>query len=262
MISIFTIFFLTLGLTIGSFLNVVIYRLGTHRSLGGRSACLSCQKVLSWFELVPFFSFIFLSGRCRSCKSRISVIYPAVELITGFVFTGIYLKFQEVLFFNPPAFLATFSYYATAFSLLVVISFYDLRHKIVPDSLALSLGILSFLGLFLFDGSGFHLHLPSLFEFLSGPLIAVPFALFWLVSKGVWMGLGDAKLILSMGWLIGISRALSAAVLSFWSGAVFGIMLILFSGKHGLKSEIPFAPFLAFSAIVAFLFELHIFPFF
>ena len=152
------------------------------------------------------------------------------------------------------------AYYATMFSILIVIAFYDLRHKIIPDSLVLIFGILSFVGLFFFDNFGFSIHIPSLMQFLAGILVSLPFALFWLVSRGKWMGLGDAKLAIGLGWLLGLSRALSGIVLSFWTGAIVGIFLILFSKKHSLKSEVPFAPFLVLGTILAFLFELHIFP--
>jgi len=119
---------------------------------------------------------------------------------------------------------------------------------------------LAFVGLFFFSSFGFNLHIPSILELLSGLLIALPFALVWLVSKGTWMGLGDAKLAIGLGYLLGLSRALSGVVLAFWSGAIIGLILIAISKKHSMKSEIPFAPFLVLGAILAFLFELHLFP--
>jgi leader peptidase (prepilin peptidase)/N-methyltransferase len=85
--------FFAFGTIIGSFLNVVIYRTNTGKSLLGRSACMSCKKRLAWYELVPIFSFIFLNGRCGHCKTRISYQYVLVEFLTGLVFALIYLKF-------------------------------------------------------------------------------------------------------------------------------------------------------------------------
>ena len=85
------------------------------------------------------------------------------------------------------------------------------------------------------------------------------FASFWLLSRGKWMGLGDAKLAVGLGWLLGGAQMISAVILSFWTGAVFGIFLVLFK-KYGMKSEVPFAPFLVLGAVLAFLFELHVFP--
>ncbi len=260
MLTILSIIFFIFGLIIGSFLNVVIFRYNTHRSFGGRSGCLTCQKKLSWYELVPVFSFLFLKGRCKGCQTRISIQYPIVEFITGVVFMLLFLKFQNIFFLDTFGFTITYAYYALIFSLLLVIAVYDLKHKIIPDTLALVIGILSFLGLFFFVNFNFYPHFPSLLEFSSGLLIALPFALMWFFSKGRWMGLGDAKLAISFGWLLGLSSALSGLVLAFWSGAIVGLLLMAFSRNHGMKSEIPFAPFLVLGVILTFLFGWQFFP--
>src|SRR3989344_3694791 len=174
MIFLLLIIFFVFGLIIGSFLNVVILRLHTQRSFfrsfGGRSACMSCQNKLIWYELIPGFSFLGLKGRCRNCKTKISIQYPLVELSTGLIFAMLFLKFQDTLFLLGPIFIIIYLYYAFMFSLLLVIAVYDLKHKIVPDVLAFIFGILAFIGMFLFRGQIDHL--PSLLEFLSGPLIA------------------------------------------------------------------------------------------
>ncbi len=262
MIFSITAFFFILGLIVGSFLNVVIYRFNTCRTLRGRSACMSCKNILCWYELIPFISFFALGGRCKFCKSRISKMYPLVEFLTGLIFLSLFLKFKDLFFLNTLIFTFTYIYYAIIFSLLIVIAFYDLKHKIIPDTLSLSVGILAFIGLFIFNEYGFNIHIPNLLQFLSGILLALPFVFFWLISKGVWMGLGDAKLVVGLGWLFGISRALSGIIISFWSGALLGILLLIFSKQYKIKSEIPFAPFLIFGTILSFLLELHIFPIF
>lgn len=269
MIPILTTIFFIFGLIIGSFLNVVIIRLNTERSFGGRSACMTCQSQLRWYELIPVFSFLGLLGRCRTCKTKISIQYPLVELATGIIFSTLFFKFQDIFFLNTLSFSLTYAYYVATFSLLLVIAVYDLRHKIIPDALSLIFGILAFIGLFFFSNSGvannslgfsvFSLHLPLIWDFLSGILIALPFYLFWLVSKGTWMGLGDAKLSIGLGWLLGISQALSGVVIAFWVGAIVGITLVIFSKKYGMKSEIPFAPYLVLGAFLAFIFGLHLF---
>lgn len=255
------IIFFVLGLIIGSFLNVVIFRYGTHRPFRGRSHCLVCQNQLRWHELVPLISFIWLKGRCRNCRTRISLQYPLVEFIAGAVFLGLFIKFQDLFFSDTLGFSLTYGYYATVFSILLVISVYDLKHKIIPDKLVLILGIITFLGLFFFSADGFLLQKMSLLDFSTGILIALPLALLWLVSKGSWMGLGDAKLALSLGWILGPALALAGLIAAFWSGAIAGFLLIIFSRKHKIKSEIPFAPFLVFGAILVFLFGFHFFPF-
>ncbi len=221
---------------------------------------MSCQNTLVWYELVPLFSFIVLQGRCRNCQTKISMQYPLVELAAGLIFALLFIKFQHIFWGDTLTFVVTYAYYAVMFSLLIVISVYDLKHKIIPDLLSFLLGLLGFVGIFFFDSSGFHLHMPALWEFLAGPVIALPFALIWLLSRGTWMGLGDAKLAIGLGWLLGISRALSGIVVAFWSGAIIGIALIALTKKYGMKSEIPFAPFLVLGAVIAFLFELHLFP--
>ena len=262
MITILTIIFFTFGLIIGSFLNVVILRLNTERSFGGRSGCMVCRNQLTWYELIPVFSYIFLGGRCKNCKTKISMQYPLVELATGIIFALLFLKFQNIFFLDTLKFSITYAYYAVMFSLLMVIATYYLKHKIIPDTLSLFLGVLAFIGLFFFNASNsfqFQPHLPSLLDFLSGLLMSAFFAFFWLVSKGTWMGLGDAKLSVGLGWLLGFSMMLSGLVISFWIGAIIGIALVIFSKKHGMKSEIPFAPYLVLGTLIAFIFELHIF---
>lgn len=182
--------------------------------------------------------------------------------MAGLVSVSLFFKFQYMFFIDTFVFTGTYAYYMFMFSLLLVIAVYDLKHKVIPDQLSLFFGILAFLGLFVFTSYGFLPHTPSILELLSGILIASPFALFWLISKGAWMGLGDAKLALGLGWLLGLSRALSGLVVAFWSGAIIGFILIVVSRKYGMKSEIPFAPFLVLGAFLAFILELHFFPFF
>ena len=259
MTFILTIIFFVIGIIIGSFLNVVIFRFNTERSFGGRSGCMICQNKLCWYELIPLVSFFALKGRCRSCKTKISIQYPIVELITGLIFAGLFLKFQDIFFINTIVFSISYAYYATMFSILLVIAVYDFKHKIIPDTLSLIFGVITFIGLFFFANYLFYPHIPSILEFLSGILLALPFALLWLISKGTWMGLGDAKLALGLGWLLGFSSLLSGVVVAFWSGAIIGLILLIFSKKYKIKSEIPFAPFLVLGTLIAFLFELSLF---
>ena len=266
------IIFFIFGLIIGSFLNVVIFRFNTKRSLGGRSGCMSCLNKLSWYELIPLFSFLGLRGRCKNCKTKISIQYPLVEFITGLFFALLFVKFQDVLVSDTFKFVISYAFYAILFSILLVIAVYDLRHKIIPDILSLVFGVLAFLGLFFFHNNGFsnvpdlYFRIPILWEFLSGPLVALPFAFFWLISHGRWMGFGDAKLALGIGWLLGITMAFSSLVIAFWSGSIVGICFIFISkmnGKNnvGMKSEIPFAPFLVLGAFLVFIFGLNFFSF-
>lgn len=263
------VFIFLLGTIIGSFLNVVIYRFNTGKSIvNGHSICMTCSKNLRWYELIPVFSFLIQSGKCRRCASSISHQYPLVEFGTGFIFALIAYHFLPILSISYWSFIFLLILYAFIFSLLVVISVYDIRHKIIPDKLVYLYAIVSFFSIFLSYESGFlSLSWPSLISVLSGPIFALPFAFLWIVSKGKWMGLGDAKLILGIGWMLGPVVALSSIIISFWMGAIFGLFFIFFSRnisdskmmKIGMKTEIPFAPFLIIGTIISFFFNLDIF---
>jgi prepilin signal peptidase PulO-like enzyme (type II secretory pathway) len=109
----------------------------------------------------------------------------------------------------------------------------------------------------LFVGPDLSFHVPSLWNILAGPVLALPFATLWLVSGGKWMGLGDAKLALPMGWILGIALGFSAIIIAFWIGAAVGIILILSEkitrrGNLSMKSEIPFAPFLILGLTIVY----------
>lgn len=248
------------GTIIGSFLNVVIFRLKTGKSVSGRSFCISCGKTLSALELVPLFSFLFLRGKCKTCKTKISWQYPLVEFITGVVFFFVFLK----LSLNFPE-INTFAlaYYFVVFSILIVIAVYDIKHTIIPDNLVYIFSGLSLLWLIYFYGTGIFSLFGTL-DFLAGPILFLPFFLLWLISGGKWMGLGDAKLALGVGWMLGLAYGLSAIVVGFWSGAIFSVTLMFLNSfgkrkKIGWKSEVPFAPFIIFGVFFSFLFNLDVF---
>lgn len=258
----FLIAFFVLGLIVGSFLNVVVLRFGTGKTFGGRSACMSCQQTLRWHELIPLFSFLFLRGRCGTCATRISWQYPLVEFTTGIVFALLFQKFSSFLFVDNLSFTFTYAYYAVLFSLLMAISVYDIKHQIIPDVLSFTFGLLAFIGMFFFSPKGIGMHLPTFADFLAGLLVSIPFALLWLVSRGRWMGLGDAKLAVGLGFMLGVVSLLSATVIGFWIGSIVGVGLILFNKIQGLKSEVPLGPFLALGAFLVFVFDWQIFQLF
>lgn len=254
--------FFVLGLIVGSFLNVVVLRFGTSKTFGGRSACMSCQETLKWHELIPLFSFLALRGRCRTCSTRISWQYPLVEFTTGVVFMLLFYKLSGFLFVDNLAFVFTYAYYAVLFSILIAISVYDIKHQIIPDTLSFTFGLLAFIGMFLFTPLGIDPHLPNYSDFFAGLVISVPFALLWLVSRGRWIGLGDSKLAVGLGFMLGMSSVLSATVIGFWIGSVVGIFLIGMKRLSGLKSEVPLGPFLALGAFLVFIFNWQIFQLF
>ena len=271
------LFVFILGTIVGSFLNVVALRYNSGLSLGGRSCCFSCSKTLRWYELIPLASFLFLRGRCGRCRSGVSLQYPLVELLTGLIFLLIWN--HESILWNQESFtvycLLSTVYFFVVFSILIVIAIYDNRHKIIPDGLVFSFVILA-LGRLFFTVSFLELvHFPGLWNLLAGPILFLPFFLLWFISGGQWMGLGDAKLALGVGWLLPLAHGLTALIFAFWTGALVSLFLLVIQrlrvragGKAGLsldgkhltmKSEIPFAPFLIFGTLIAFLSGVDIF---
>ena len=224
------------GAVVGSFLNVVILRLNTGQSVvSGRSKCFNCAKKLKWHELLPIASFVFLRGKCSACKAKISWQYPAVETITGIIFVLLFQQTQNIF---------GFSFLVLIFSFLIIIAVYDYRHQIVPNLFVWIFNGLAFIGLFrIFNWN----------NLLAGFILFAFFALLWGVSKGRWMGFGDAKLALGIGWLLGIVKGVAAVTLSFWVGAVVGVLLILLNkNKYGLKSSIAFGPFMILGTAISF----------
>jgi prepilin signal peptidase PulO-like enzyme (type II secretory pathway) len=259
-------FYLFFGIIIGSFLNVVSLRYDTGDSILGRSMCLSCSKELKWFELIPILSFISQFGKCRDCKEKISWQYPLVELFTGIIFLGIFLKFSDLLLVSIQQLIVISVYFMVVFSILIVIFVYDLKYKIIPNDLVYTFSTLALAGIF-FDPATFQISIPTLLPFLSGPIFFLFFFSFWFFSRGTWMGLGDGKLALGIGWLLGLSFGITAIILSFWIGAFISIILMSipllnFKGKRlTMKSEIPFGPFLILGLLLVFFFNINILNF-
>lgn len=247
MTSILLLFIFCFGAIIGSFLNVVIDRFGTGRSLGGRSKCDATGKTLKWFELIPIFSFICLGGCSRYTKTKLSWQYPLVELFTGLIFFLIALRFIPLIYSCPGIFLTMCAFYFLIFSYLILIFVYDFKHKIIPNTFVYPLIFLSLL---------LDLWRPEMsIDHLAGALVAFPVYAIWQVTRGKGMGFADVLLLIPVGFILGISGGFAALLLAFWVGAVFGILLIIF-GKKKLKSEIPFGPFIILGFTIAFLYNI------
>jgi len=233
------VIFFIFGTVVGSFLNVLVLRYNTGRSLAGRSGCFSCGKKLAWYELIPVLSYLLQGGRCRGCGSRISTQYPLVEL-------GIGALFALIAWQSWPLWSAL--YHLAVWSILMAITAYDIRHKIIPDGMVYILIGLSALSVLLTE-----VRLQSIGWRVGAALsMALFFAALWHFSAGKWMGLGDAKLALGLGLLLGPSQGFAALLLAFWIGAAFGVALLLFRGRYAtIKTEVPFAPFLILGAALA-----------
>lgn len=244
------------GAIVGSFLNVVVLRLNSGRTLSGRSQCFSCGRALQPIDLFPIISYVFLRGRCRSCGSRISLQYPLVELITALLFLGVYLRGGGVI---------EMAFLFIVMSFFVAIGAYDVRHKIIPDTLVYPLIAITFIYAG-FNSYRMESYDPILTALVSALIMAVPLYLLWRFSKGRAMGLGDGKLALALGALLTPAEALSSFVFAFWGGALIGILMLIIArtslriGTTALtmKSEIPFAPFLIVATVVVILFGAHL----
>jgi prepilin signal peptidase PulO-like enzyme (type II secretory pathway) len=248
-VLLFIIAFFLFGLAVGSFLNVLIYRLPRGlKFAGGRSFCPKCHHKISWFDNIPIFSFIFLGGKCRHCHSPISWKYPGVELITGIV-TVIILNFKfeilnQFLTSNFKNILEVFLYLILVWS-LIVIFFIDLEHQIIPDEILFPVIVLFLL---FFLATDYQLLvsnylLPALGSFLFLFII-------WAVTRGRGMGFGDVKLAFLMGLCLGFPRIILAFYIAFLTGAMIGVILILFKKKK-FGQHIAFGPFLTLGTFVS-----------
>lgn len=229
--------FFVLGLVLGSFANAVLWRLEKEKDiLVSRSECTRCGHKLGFFDLIPLLSFLFLKGRCRYCRKKISWQYPAVELFFGLGVLFIYLYSRDIAesIFLTGVFLATF-----------LIFIYDLRFLIIPDVLVLTGLIWVLLGKFWFFRGDVKI------GFLTGLSIFVFFFLMRQLSKGKWVGGGDAKLGFILGLWLGWPLGFLGLFLAYVIGAAVGVGLMALK-KVTLKSQVPFGPFLITGAWVAY----------
>lgn len=236
-----TSLFFLFGLLWGSFANVVIWRLPRGESVvKPRSHCPKCQHLVAWYDNIPVLSWIFLRARCRNCKTRISVRYPLVELLTGCAFAAVFSRFG-------------FTWYTAELIVfvwsLITVSFIDLDHMILPDVFTLSGIVIGLVGAALNP-------LPErdFMSSLAGVLMGGGFLWFIAYIYYVWrkadgMGGGDIKLLAWIGAVLGWKAVPFVILASSVIGSVVGIVLALRS-KAGLKSEIPFGPYLALAAFL------------
>lgn len=269
-----TAFFLfTFGVIIGSFLNVVALRYSEDKNifslahLGGRSNCQHCHQTLTWYELVPIFSFLLQKGKCWICAKKLSWQYPLVELASGFIFL---LPLYFYALRPTPYALIESIVWISAFLIFLLIWAIDFRLYMIPDELNFLLAIL---GLILIDAQ----NLYGSFSEFSGSFFGGYAALFGLRS-GVWqnhiwamiigaaivgiiilltrgngMGMGDLKLMAALGLLYGWPDVLFIFMLASVIGAAVSLVLML-ARKKTMKSSVPFGPFLVMGAVSVFFF--------
>ena len=233
------LFSFLLGISLGSFLNVCIYRIPLKKSIvHPRSSCPHCGELIRFYDNIPLLSYLFLMGKCRQCDHRISLRYPIVELLTGILslmlFTTYGISFQYLL---SLLFAAT----------LVTISFIDLDHRIIPDILSLP-GVAAGWAVSFFPWGVYWI--DSLIGTLAGGgslyLVAV---LYERMTGREGMGGGDIKLLAMIGAWMGWQALPLIVLIASLTGAVIGVVFILFSGK-GYRFRIPFGPFLSLGALL------------
>lgn len=227
------------GLCIGSFLNVCIHRLPKGGSIvHPPSSCPACGARIRWYDNIPIISYVLLGGRCRGCKKPISVRYPLVELLTGLCAMVIWLNYGTSI----PALI-----YFVFIVALIVITFIDLDHRIIPDLISLPGIPIGFI-------ASFGLPAVTWAESLigiavgGGSLLAIAVGYQLLTGKDG-MGGGDIKLLAMIGAFIGWQGVLFTIMASSFTGTVVGILAMLRAGK-GMKMALPFGPFLATGAIL------------
>jgi len=244
--------FIILGLVVGSFLNVVLFRMrkGEGGIIAGRSHCQDCHRQLAWYDNIPVFSFIFLHGRCRYCQRTLSWQYPLVELASGVLFglVAVALCKDEASIFAVISALLT----ASAFAAMLVVFVYDLRYMEVPMS-AIWIALGSSIGIrlvaLLFGVETTH---DVLYYIVAGSVPALFFFSISFFSQEKWMGYGDSFIAGIIGLLLGPLGTFVAVLIAVWSGALVGIAL-LWRKDTSLKSAIPFGPFLIGGLYSAFI---------
>jgi leader peptidase (prepilin peptidase)/N-methyltransferase len=223
------------GLAIGSFLNVVIYRLPRHESLvRPASHCPGCGAAIRWYDNLPVVSWLVLSGRCRDCRTHISIRYLLVEALTGVLFVlamwRLDLTWQLLVAW---VFIAA----------LVAIAFIDYDHMIIPDKIVLPGVIIGLAASIALKPDRWWVYLVAAF---GGAAFCFALAMLW---PGGGMGFGDVKMALFIGAFLG-SSVLVAFFLAFLLGSIVGIYLVLVRKRSG-KTKLPFGPFLALGSVVA-----------
>jgi leader peptidase (prepilin peptidase)/N-methyltransferase len=234
------VFAFLFGLALGSFLNVCIYRIPLKKSIvRPPSSCPNCGAGIRFYDNIPVISYVLLLGRCRHCRTPISLRYPLVELITGLLSVAIFMRFGL-----GPNYIFLFLFTAA----LIAIAFIDLQHKIIPDVISLP-GILAGLAFSFFPSAGIS-PLDALIGVVGGGgfLFLVGTA-FEKMTGREGMGGGDVKLLAMIGAWMGWKALPYIILISSLSGAVIGGVSLAIS-RQGVRSRIPFGPFLALGALV------------
>jgi len=252
MFYIYAIYVFVLGLLIGSFLNVCIYRIPIEQSIvKPPSHCMSCGERLKILDLIPVFSYLFLKGRCRHCKEKFSPRYLFVELITAVVFVVLLMKY-----YNPVEFIASIF----LMSILIVVLFIDFDHMIIPNGVVITglVGgaVLVIYNIFfttkIFGEAHWWGHLLGILPGTGFLLLTFVISLI-IYKSDEGMGMGDVKIFAPIGIFLGWKLCLVALFFSVVSGGVISIILLITKIK-GRKDAIPFGPYIVLGTFITLLF--------
>ncbi|MCX7778911.1 MAG: prepilin peptidase [Patescibacteria group bacterium] len=257
MVFLFALFSFLFGLAIGSFLNCLIYRLSQKKSLFGYSFCPACQHRLSFFDLIPLFSFLFLKGRCRYCQAKISWQYPLIELTTGALFLLASLKLSHQFLSIYPQFpISNFQFSIFLLrdwlflTVMVFIFVYDLKYMLIEDTVVIPATIVIFLlNLLLINSTTYHLTTLLLGGFFGFGFFLLQYLL--TAKKGI--GEGDLRLGLLLGLTFAWPKILVVLVISYLLGG-FASLILLITHQKKLTSKIPLGPFLAVGGVMTLFF--------
>ena len=236
------------GLLIGSFLNVCIFRIPDESSIvTGRSHCMNCNSKLKWYELIPVFSYIFLLGKCKSCKSKISIQYPIVEALNGIVYVLVFYLFG----WSAPHVILLNVVYCLVISALIVLSLIDFRTNTIPIGInifIMIMGLAAALIKYIWFGRNTEMMLDHAIGFFA---VSSFLLLIFYASKGRGIGGGDIKLMAGAGLLLGWELIL----LAFFIGCVLAAIIhpIRMRINH-LNRVLAFGPYLSIGIIVALLY--------
>lgn len=243
----FTLIFV-FGTAVGSFLNVIVDRYdGEESVIKGRSHCDHCKKPLQAYDLIPLASYIFLGGRCRYCKKKLSLYYPAIELLTGLSYVVVFAAVGGLGALGSTVNFADLLYYLLTISVLIVIFFADLKYGMIPFK-AVLVGVLATLGWYLVYPSTNITYTNYLISAVSS---FAGFLLIFVITRGKGIGFGDVVYVFFMGLLLGYPKIILGFYIAFLSGAAISLVLIGLKIKKLKGDTIPFGPFLVAGTIVS-----------
>lgn len=257
------IIFFVFGTIIGSFVNALQYRIENKLSISkGRSICPNCKHELTWLDLVPLLSFVFLKGKCRYCNKKISSQYPIIEVVTGFAFLAILYSLETHFRLSLDNFLVDYNnffgiklvIFLTVASIMILVGLHDQKTGYVLSGYVYVAILLALFANLLNSGGSFVVlsdYLPYIYSLVCGALF---FGSLYIISKGKWMGAGDIEIAALMGALLGWPSIIIALYFAFISGSVVGLVRI-YKKEAKLESEMPFGPFLILGVFFALLFS-------